>query len=115
MYRESLNSFRTSTLPSKFNRKFAEAPESNIIRDELANIYDRYTKLRNLSREHYKRQKDLTDKHQKYDTCCQDVLPWIDVAYEKLMQELKEPVAPDPENVRAQMDRIKVLIKNMFC
>ncbi len=97
-------------MPSKFNRKFAEAPESNIIRDELADIYDRYTKLRTLSREHYKKQKDLADKHQKYATSCDDVLPWIDVAYEKLMQELKDPVAPDPENVRAQMDRIKVSV-----
>ena len=37
------------------------------------------------------------------------MLPWIDVAYEKLMQELKEPLGSDPENVRAQMDRIKAL------
>ena len=113
-YRESLTDFRTSTLPADYNRTFAEAPDSNIIRDELTDVYDRYTKLRTGSRNYYKHLKELTDKHTKYGNSCAVVLPWVNEAYEKLTKELQEPVAAEPENVRTQMERVKVNIYLIF-
>ncbi len=108
-YREALTDFRTSTLPAEYNRTFAEAPDSNVIRDELADAYDRYTKLRNGSRNYYKHLKELTDKHTKYGNSCAVVLPWVNEAYAKLTKELQEPVAAEPDNVRSQMERVKKL------
>ena len=107
-YREALTDFRTSTLPAEYNRTFAEAPDSNIIRDELADAYDRYTKLRMGSRNYYKHLKELADKHTKYGNSCAVVLPWVNEAYAKLTKELQEPVAAEPDNVRNQMERVKV-------
>lgn len=92
------------------NRTFAETPDSNIIKDELADVYERYTRLKAQSRDHYKKMKDLADKHQKYDGVARTVLPWITEAYQKLVSEVQEPVAAEPDIIQSQMETVKVLI-----
>ncbi|PIK50368.1 putative dystonin isoform X1 [Apostichopus japonicus] len=108
-YKQSLIDFRTKNLPSQMNRTFAETPDSNIIKDELADVYERYTRLKAQSRDHYKKMKDLADKHQKYDGVARTVLPWITEAYQKLVSEVQEPVAAEPDIIQSQMETVKAL------
>ncbi|XP_033113685.1 microtubule-actin cross-linking factor 1-like [Anneissia japonica] len=108
-FRSGLGEFRKSAMPASFNKSFLETPESNIIRDELADSYERYMSLKNRSRAHYKVQKDLVGKHQKYKGACDVVLPWLELAYEKVSKEVAEPIAAEPENVTTQMDSQKAL------
>ncbi|XP_071483778.1 microtubule-actin cross-linking factor 1, isoforms 6/7-like [Diadema antillarum] len=108
-FKQMLQDYRTKALPAQFNRTFAETPDSNVIRDELADLYERYTKLRSQSRDHYRSLKELVTKQQKWEGSCGVVLPWIRDAHAELSDVMREPIATEPENIRAQMEKLKDL------
>lgn len=102
--------FRSSTLPRQFSQTFSQAPESNIIREKLANLNNGYERLKSLCLDHRDHLADIHDKQQKYLRSVDPTLPWLEQTYATLRNLLQEPIAAEPREVQEQIDQLKVSI-----
>ena len=108
LYKEELADFRSTALPRQFSQTFSEAPDSNVIRDKLANLNSRYEKLKDRCLCHRDKLGAVMEKQEKYHTTVDPMLPWIDETQVKLSKMLREPIAAEPAAVQNQIDQLKV-------
>ena len=109
MYKDELGNYRSTALPRQFSQTFSEAPDSNIIRDKLANINTQYERLRSRALEHRDKLSDVVGKRARYNQAVNPTLPWLEETYATLSKMTREPVATEPESVQRQIDQLKVL------
>ncbi|XP_041483740.1 microtubule-actin cross-linking factor 1-like isoform X4 [Lytechinus variegatus] len=109
VYRQELADFRNSVLPRDFIRNFSENPNSNLIRDKIADFNQRFDRLKLTSAQHLERLQDLVERHTVYVKASDRVLDWLPGAEDTLGTLLREPIAAEPANVQKQIDKLETL------
>ena len=99
VYKEELANFRTTVLPRQFAKSFHENPEPTIIRDGLFDISTRYSNLKGSSLDLTLQLRDLVDKHQKFVTATDMVVPWLDAAENRLRDVLRKKSTNESDTV----------------
>nr|XP_006815522.1 PREDICTED: dystonin-like [Saccoglossus kowalevskii] len=109
VYKKDLAEFRSATLPKHISKEFTEKPDTNIIKNRLNTMNERYNKLKAVTKQHSDKLQELVGKHDKYQDSMDAVLPWLQLKEKEVKQQVEEPVCAEPQGVKRQIDRLKGL------
>ncbi len=95
-------------MPRQLQRTFQENPETNTIKNKLADLSARYDKLKTHSNDHTNQLREVVDKQQVFHDQANDMDAWLKDAEKALNSAQKEKIGADPVAIEKQITALKV-------
>ena len=113
VYRNFIADFRQMVMSRTFLRSFTEKQETNLLKNKLKDLNERYARLKADVFDQGRKLQRLIDLHRSYDECVTNTNDWLQDAYKTLQDLAREPVSAETDIIRQQIKDLENFKKEM--